>query len=102
MSTRSKRHTPETRKIESVLKAAFPRARIDVYALDRSVIRARVISRRFRGLSLIEREEMVLPVLDQLPDDVVQDITVLLLLAPGELKPSAANLEFEKPTPLLL
>lgn len=42
---------------------------------------------------------MVDPLLEQLPTETQNDITILLLLAPEETHLSMMNLEFEHPTP---
>jgi len=42
----------------------------------------RLINDRFRRKDRVEREEMVLPLIEQLPEDTQADIMVLLLLTP--------------------
>jgi len=58
------------------------------------------VSQRFSGKDRVERWDMVIPILkENLPEDTWQDVTLILLLAPEELKDSLMNREFERPTP---
>jgi hypothetical protein len=59
----------------------------------------RVIDDCFKGKSNAEREEIVSPHLDELPEETQVDITMLLLIEPAETKTSLANLEFNDPSP---
>jgi Trp operon repressor len=57
------------------------------------------VSKRFSGKDRVERWDMVIPILkENLPEDTWQDVTLILLLAPEELKDSLMNREFERPT----
>jgi hypothetical protein len=96
---RNRRKTAETRRIERVLAAVFPDAKIDAYRYNSASIRVRVIDPGFARRSLIERERMVLPHLQTLPEDTLAEIMILLLLTPKETRDSMMNLEFERPTP---
>lgn len=89
--------TPETEKIEQLLRTEFPTAEVCRY--NSVSIRVRIIDDRFSRTSLVEREEMVLPLIRQLPDETQIDISILLLLAPGEVETSMMNIGFEHPTP---
>jgi hypothetical protein len=89
--------TDETRKIENVLGAEFPRT--DAYRFNSASIRVRVIDDRFEGKSIAEREAMVWPLLNKLPKRTRDDVLWLLTLAPSELKRDLMNLEFEQPLP---
>ena len=89
--------TDETRNIEKVLGAEFPRS--DAYRFNSASIRVRVIDDRFEGKSMAEREAMVFPLLKKLPKKTRDDILVLLTLAPSERKQDLMNLEFEQPLP---
>lgn len=72
---------------------------VEVYKYNPVSIRVRVIDRQFSGLSIPEREGRVQPVLDRLPGEVQADITMLLLLAPGEDGNMLLNYEFDHPSP---
>ncbi len=89
--------TPESASIEQALGRAFED--VSSYRYNSASIRVRVIDERFRGKSPSEREALVAPLLEALPESIQDDITILLLLAPGELDRSLANLEFEEPSP---
>jgi stress-induced morphogen len=69
------------------------------YRYNSVSLRVRIIDPRFRGLSAIEREKMVLPHIEGLPKKIRDDITILLLLAPEETSTSMMSLEFDDPTP---
>ena len=96
-----KKKTPETRRLESIFQKVFPCT--DAYRFNSASIRVRVIDERFEGKSIDEREEMVMPILDELPKKTRDDILLLLTLAPSEQKEfnaqSLMNLEFEQPLP---
>ncbi|MDW8244800.1 MAG: hypothetical protein RMJ88_16450 [Thermogemmata sp.] len=79
-----------------------PKAKIDLYRHSRFSVRIRVIDPGFAKVNLGERSSRVWKYFDDLPDEVVSDITMLLLLTPKELKTSLGNVEFEHPTPLEL
>ena len=102
------KRTDETRLVEEVLrKAGFERA--DSYRYNLASIRVRVIDSRFEGLSSEQRDAMVEPVLDQLPERTQADIMSLFTFAPSELQPTpqanralVLNTEFEEPSPSVL
>jgi stress-induced morphogen len=98
-----KKKTPETKRIERILRDSFPDHPADyppeAYRYNPASIRVRVVDESFRGKSRPDREAMVLPLLRKLGEDVRADITVLLLLSPDEVQQSMMNLEFEEPTP---
>ena len=58
--------------------------------------------RRSRGKSKPERERIVSALLQQLPEEIEGDITLLLLLTPVEAIDSMMNVEFEHPSPSIL
>lgn len=91
---------PETELIEKVLRKKFPKT--DAYRYNPASIRVRVVDKKFKGKSIPEREDRVLPLIRQLPEDIQADIMVLLMLTPDETAESLMNLEFEKPTPSML
>lgn len=88
------RRTRDTKRIESVLGRHFQS--VDAYRSNNVSIRVRVIDPSFKVLSRAEREDVVVPLLKNLPQELVEDITVLLLFAPDELERSSANLDFEE------
>ena len=75
------KRTDETRKVEDVLRnAGFQQA--DAYRYNSASIRVRVIDSRFEGLSTENRDAMVEPHLDQLPERTQADIINLFTFAP--------------------
>ncbi|HVS36651.1 MAG TPA: hypothetical protein VMS17_13910 [Gemmataceae bacterium] len=86
-----------------MLNSAFPKHPPDyppaAYRYNSASIRVRVVDKAFRGKSLVDRDEMVAPVLKQLPEETYSDIMILLLLAPEEVDEDPANFEFEHPAP---
>jgi stress-induced morphogen len=102
------KRTDETRHVEHVLrKAGFER--VDSYRYNLASIRVRVIDSRFEGLSSEQRDAMVEPVLDQLPERTQVDIMSLFTFAPSELQQTpqthrafTLNTEFEEPSPSIL
>ena len=96
MASIERKKTKETREIERALKASgFPDT--VCYRHNSASIRIRIIDERFRGKSRVQRENMVLPILESLPESTQIDITILLLLAPDETDISMMNVEFEHP-----
>jgi len=99
-------HTPKAQQVEDVLIPEFPGS--EAYEYNSASIRVRVIDPRFVGKSIEERDAMVAPLLDRLPDDLQAQIMLLLTLTPEEAAPgvfhrrSLINLEFEDPSPSLL
>jgi hypothetical protein len=93
--------TEETRHVEDVLRERFPGT--DAYRFNSASIRVRVIDSRFEGKSTEERDALVEPVLEQLPEATQADIINLLTLTPEEAtgpfnRRSVINLEFEDPS----
>src|SRR5579864_1433133 len=70
-------------------------AKIDVYRYNPASIRIRIVDPGFKGLNKVEREEQVWKILEKLPDDTQQEISILLLLTPEEKKTSFLSLEFD-------
>ncbi len=100
--------TDETRQVEEVLrKGGF--ATVDAYRYNAASIRVRVVDPRFEGLSSENRDQMVEPLLESLPERTQADIMSLFTFAPSELQPTPKssrtfhlNAEFDDPTPSLL
>lgn len=92
-----------TAQIFAALKTAFPDLPDDpnqvVYRYNPVSVRVRVISPRFTGKSMAEREEMVNEALDSVPGEITEDITLQLMLTPREAKrPDGMFREFDDPT----
>lgn len=102
------KRTDETRQVEQfLLDAGFER--VDAYRYNSASIRVRVIDPRFEGRSVEERDAMVEPHLDRLPERTQADIVNLFTFAPSELQQTPQtfrefllNTEFEDPTPSML
>jgi len=88
------------KQIVKVLKkynAAHPQAEVEVYRQNSVSVRVRVIDAHFEGKSRAAREEELWKLLEQLPEEVVSEISLLLLLTPEEAKKSFASMEFDNP-----
>lgn len=98
--------TAETDKVEKFLLEYFPDHPPEfpptAYRYNPASIRVRIVSNRFKGISRGDREDIVWPILRKLPNKIRQDITILVLLPPEELKESHLNFEFEHPSPSLI
>ena len=86
----------DAKSVADALRAKFPGVQVKPFGM--ASVRVRIIDRRFVGKSKVQRERLVAPLIDRLPEDVQSGITVLLLLAPGEEQASAMNFEFEHPS----
>jgi stress-induced morphogen len=93
----AKKRNRNTKLVEAKLEPRFPKT--EAYQYNSASIRVRIVDNEFRGKNMVEREQIVLPLIRELPRNVQDDITILLLLAPDETKSSMMNLEFEQPTP---
>ncbi len=97
MTTRTReKHDVEAEKIKALLNKRFKNA--SAYRYNSVSIRVRVIDKGFKGLSRIERENLVMPLLRALEQITLDDITLLLLLTPEEAETSMMNLEFDDPS----
>jgi len=102
------KRTDETRKVEEALKkAGFDQ--VDAYRYNSASIRVRVIDRRFEGMPREQRDGMVEPHLEQLPERTQADIVTLFTFAPSELQQTPKtlrefmlNTEFDDPSPSML
>jgi hypothetical protein len=89
-------------KITAALKSyekANPRAQIDLYRQNPVSVRIRIIDPSFHGVDKSSRHERAWHFLEQLPEDVQGDISMLVLLSPEETKTSLSNIEFDDPVP---
>ena len=90
--------TPETEKIERLFKEkGFEH--VEAYRHSSASIRLRVRDERFRGLSRVDRMEMIEPIIEELPAEIQQDLIFVLPFAVGEEKTefSQMNRDFEEP-----
>jgi 8-oxo-dGTP pyrophosphatase MutT (NUDIX family) len=97
-SRRHKQITQETHYVERHLCSAFPTA--ECYRYNPGVLRIRIVDERFEGMSRMERDELVLSLVRQLPEDTQLDITMLVLITEEEKIRSRVNIEFEDPSPM--
>lgn len=79
-----------------------PEAEIVLYRRNAISVRIRVVDPCFAGLSKPARHELVWKSLQNLPDELQSDISMVVLLSPDEVQESLGNLEFEHPSPSLL
>lgn len=77
-------------------------SQIGIYRRNSLSARLRVIDPCFIGMGKSDRHELVWGYLKKLPDEIQGDLSMLVLLAPGEEQKSMGNLEFEDPTPSLI
>lgn len=89
------------KKIKDALneyEEAHPGAQAELYRQNTASIRVRIIDKQFTKMSKAQRHEMVLTFLaERLNQDTLQELSVLLLLAPTETESSFMNFEFEHP-----
>ena len=103
-----KKCTDETRHVEEVLRrAGFEK--VDAYRYNSASIRVRVIDKRFEGRSHEDRDAMIEPHIEDLPEQTQADIMMLFAFAPSELNETPKtfrefllNTEFEAPSPSML
>jgi hypothetical protein len=81
------------------LKSAHPRAKIEITRKNSVSIRIRIIDPDFKGLDLVERDNQLWRSLEKLPEEILSQISLLLLLTPEETQTSFANVEFEHSVP---
>lgn len=79
-----------------------PDARVTLYRHNSVSVRIRIIDPSFAGTHKMERDKGVWPYLNSLSDDVLSEITILLLLTPDETASSIANFDFDRPIPSTL
>ncbi len=78
---------------------AHPHAKIETYRQNSVSVRIRIVDPAFIGKSRAQREEELWGFLDELPEEVAAEISMLLLLTPEERKTSFASLDFDNPLP---
>lgn len=77
--------------------AEHAKAKIEIYRQNDVSVRVRVIDPEFEGMDRSDRHDLVWSMLEDLPEEVLWEISVLLLLTPKEAKTSYANMEFDHP-----
>ena len=80
-------------------EAKHPRAKLEIKRQNSVSIRIMIVDSYFKSMSRADRHDYVLKYLEELPDEVFGDITMLLLLTPEETKKSLAFMEFVDPIP---
>jgi stress-induced morphogen len=69
-----------------------------LYRQNSASIRLRVVDRRFEGMTKSRRHADVWDFLAaRVPEDTLADVSLVLTVAPAELRNSFANFEFESP-----
>jgi len=76
-----------------------PKASVEVYRQNSASVRARIVDPDFDGVSKADRHDAVWAFVKDLPEEQQAEISLLLLLVPGELKMSFASYEFDHPVP---
>jgi stress-induced morphogen len=80
-------------------QADHPDAEIEVYRKNSVSIRVRVIDPAFRTLSRSQRARMVWPLLRELPEEALGEVSMVLLISPDEKENSLVSQEFDDPLP---
>ena len=95
----------DLKTVLDVLRAKYkkdhPNAQIDARRRNNVSIRVRIIDPEFAELDRVERDNKAWSYIEHLPEDVLSQITMLILITPQEEKTSLLNLEFEDPSPPL-
>jgi len=96
--------TQQSRMVEDELGREFQE--VDAYRYNPASIRVHIQDERFRGMSMDDRDDLVEPYLDRLPEEIRKDIVNLVLTHPGEEEESTRArillLEFEDYSPSML
>ena|SRR5207249_1112699 len=80
-------------------ESQHPDAQVEAYRRSSVSIHVRIVDPDFSGVSRAERHEIVWRFLEELPEEVQSQVSLLLLLTPEETKMSFANVEFDNPVP---
>ncbi|HXG09901.1 MAG TPA: hypothetical protein VNK04_08945 [Gemmataceae bacterium] len=99
---RTKRPDKVLKQIVGALEeyaATHPKADIETYRPFPAAVRIRVIDPGFKGVRRSKREDELWAYLEKLPEEVVSEITLVLMYTPAEAKKSFANKEFENSIP---
>ncbi len=92
------------KKVEKILKEHYlpkhPDAIIEAYRYESCLVRIRVIDTCFEGKGITDRDQEIWKIIEKrVPKEIINLISVLLLLGPKEMNRSAMNYEFDHPTP---
>jgi hypothetical protein len=87
------------RKGLEAYQADHPDAEIGYYRQNSVSVRIRIVDPSLRGLEREQRHAHFWKYFDETSEEAQSDITMLLLLAPDEVKRSFANVEFDDPVP---
>jgi len=79
--------------------AAHPASQIDIYRQNEYSVRVRVVDAGFRGKTRSERHKLIWPILYELPEETLSELTMLVLITPEERTSSMASREFDDPIP---
>lgn len=100
MATQSRRRVEAVWAIRNILQTHFhldhPQAVIDVYRYNSACVRIRIIDPSFAGMEIQDREQMVWPILERLPDEIVGQISVLLTIPPEERDDWSLSRDFDE------
>jgi hypothetical protein len=102
VKVRNKKQDPGLKLIVKALEQyaeSHPKADIEVYRHNIVSVRIRVIDPSFKGVSRGQRDVDLWALLQELPEEVVQDITLIIMLTPAEAKKSFSSMEFDDPIP---
>lgn len=102
MATWRSLKTPETKEVEKLLRKHFPdhpeKYPPAAYRYNPASIRVRVVSPRFAGMNHVKRTDLVFPILEKnLPAETWDDVMLVVLVTPDEVKESHMNYRFEHP-----
>lgn len=95
----TRKQQQELDRVLAPFREQYPDARVAMYRRNQHAIRIRVVDSAFERLDRSVRKKLLWTYLDQLPPDVLQDITMLLVLTPTEVEESYVNDDFEHPLP---
>ncbi len=79
--------------------ADHPTAVVELYRQNSASVRVRVVDPEFQGKSRTERHKTVWPILNELPEDVLEELSMLVLIPPEERATSLVSREFDYPSP---
>jgi stress-induced morphogen len=93
---------PSIKQIKELLKQEYASkhqdAEIKVYRYNSGSIRIRIIDADFQGQSKAQRDRSIWKILEALPNDVRDEISLRLLLTPAERATSLLSAEFDRPS----
>ena len=89
------------KKVLDAYEAKNPGASAELYRQNNASIRIRIVDEKFSRMSKPRRHDKVFKfIADELnDDDLLQELSILLLLAPSEQDSSTMNMEFDDPIP---